>query len=123
RRYVTDAGPLLGHLHRLTRSDSTTRNRRKAERLARTYDDLEVRIARLRSEEELSAVRPELNGNEIAEVLGIRPGPVLGRAYKHLLGVRLDQGPIGQEAAAEELRRWWAEQPEAGSSGTEQEQS
>ncbi|WP_370584424.1 CCA tRNA nucleotidyltransferase [Ornithinimicrobium cryptoxanthini] len=121
RRYVTDAGPLLGHLHRLTRSDSTTRNRRKAERLARTYDDLEARIARLRSQEELSAVRPELNGNEIAEVLGISPGPVLGRAYKHLLGIRLDQGPIGQEAAAEELRRWWAEQPEAGSSGTEQE--
>nr|WP_281497341.1 CCA tRNA nucleotidyltransferase [Ornithinimicrobium sp. F0845] len=113
RRYVTDAGPLLGHLHKLTRSDSTTRNRRKAERLARTYDDLEARIARLRAQEELNAVRPELNGNEIAEILGISPGPVLGRAYKHLLAVRLDQGPIGAEAAAEELRRWWAEQPEA----------
>ncbi|HLS43896.1 MAG TPA: CCA tRNA nucleotidyltransferase [Ornithinicoccus sp.] len=113
RRYVTDAGPLLGHLHKLTRSDSTTRNRRKAERLSRTYDDLEARIARLRAEEELSAVRPELNGNEIAEVLGIEPGPVLGRAYKHLLSVRLDRGPIGHEAAAEELRRWWAEQPES----------
>ncbi|WP_228266522.1 CCA tRNA nucleotidyltransferase [Ornithinimicrobium ciconiae] len=113
RRYVTDAGPLLGHLHKLTRSDSTTRNRRKAERLARTYDDLEDRIARLRAEEELSAVRPELNGNEIAEVLGISPGPVLGRAYKHLLAVRLDQGPIGREAAEAELRSWWAEQPEA----------
>ncbi|NLG22415.1 MAG: CCA tRNA nucleotidyltransferase [Actinomycetales bacterium] len=113
RRYVTDAGPLLGHLHKLTRSDSTTRNRRKAERLARTYDDLEARIARLRAQEELDAVRPELNGNEIAEILGIPPGPVLGRAYKHLLAVRLDRGPIGPEAAAEELRRWWAEQPEA----------
>ena len=113
RRYVTDAGPLLGHLHKLTRSDSTTRNRRKAERLARTYDDLEARIARLRAEEELNAVRPELNGNEIAEVLGISPGPVLGRAYKHLLAVRLDQGPIGREAAEAELRAWWARQPEA----------
>ena len=113
RRYVTDAGPLLGHLHKLTRSDSTTRNRRKAERLARSYDDLEARIARLRTEEELSAVRPELNGNEIADVLGITPGPLLGRAYQHLLAVRLDQGPIGAEAAAQELRRWWAEQPES----------
>ena len=71
------------------------------------------RIARLRAQEELDAVRPELNGNEIAEILGIPPGPVLGRAYKHLLAVRLDRGPIGPEAAAEELRRWWAEQPEA----------
>jgi poly(A) polymerase len=114
RRYVTDAGPLLGRLHKLTRSDSTTRNRRKAERLSRSYDDLEARIARLREQEELAAVRPELNGNEIAEVLGIPPGPVLGRAYKHLLGVRLDRGPIGREAAVEELRRWWATQPESG---------
>ena len=113
RRYVTDAGPLLGRLHKLTRSDSTTRNRRKAERLSRTYDDLEARIARLRAEEELSAVRPELNGNEIAEVLGIEPGPVLGRAYKHLLAVRLDQGPIGRDAAEAELRSWWARQPES----------
>ncbi|WP_109472727.1 CCA tRNA nucleotidyltransferase [Ornithinimicrobium cavernae] len=123
RRYVTDAGPLLGHLHKLTRSDSTTRNRRKAERLARTYDDLEARITRLRAEEELSAVRPELNGNEIAEVLGIAPGPVLGRAYKHLLAVRLDQGPIGREAAEAELRRWWAQQPEADEPTTGQQEA
>jgi len=114
RRYVTDAGPLLGRLHKLTRSDSTTRNQRKAHRLARSYDDLQARIDRLREHEELAAVRPELNGNEIAEVLGIEPGPVLGRAYQHLLAVRLDQGPIGSEAAAQELRRWWAEQPESG---------
>ena len=118
RRYVTDAGPLLGRLHKLTRSDSTTRNRRKAERLARTYDDLEARIGRLREEEELSAVRPELNGNEIAEVLGISPGPVLGRAYKHLLAVRLDQGPIGRAGAEAALRSWWAEQPESGGAPT-----
>jgi poly(A) polymerase len=108
RRYVTDAGPLLQRLHRLTRSDSTTRNARKAALLSRTYDDLETRIERLQEEEELAAVRPELNGNEIAAVLGIPPGPVLGQAYKHLLEVRLDRGLIGKEAAAQELRTWWA---------------
>ena len=113
RRYVTDAGPLLPRLHRLTRSDSTTRNVRKAQRLARTYDELEARIERLQAEEELAAVRPELNGHEIAQVLGIEPGPVLGRAYKHLLEVRLDRGVIGREAAEQELREWWARQPES----------
>jgi poly(A) polymerase len=113
RRYITDAGPLLPRLHRLTRSDCTTRNARKAQTLSRTYDDLETRIARLMEQEQLDAVRPELDGNEIAEVLGISPGPVLGRAYKHLLEVRLDQGPIGHEAAVEALRVWWADQPES----------
>src|SRR5690242_7348682 len=115
RRYVTDAGPLLPRLHRLTRSDCTTRNARKAQRLSRTYDELEVRIARLQSQEELAAVRPDLDGNQIAEVLGISPGPVLGRAYKFLLSVRMDRGPIGPEAAAEALREWWATQPESAS--------
>ncbi|HET7303723.1 MAG TPA: CCA tRNA nucleotidyltransferase [Segeticoccus sp.] len=113
RRYVTDAGPLLSRLHLLTRSDCTTRNARKAQRLWRTYDALEERIARLREQEELDAVRPELNGNEIAEVLGIRPGPLLGRAYQHLLQFRLDAGPVGPDAAREELLRWWADQPES----------
>ena len=113
RRYVTDAGPLLPRLHRLTRADCTTRNARKAQRLSRTYDELEARIEKLLEAEELGAVRPELDGNEIAEVLGIRPGPVLGRAYKHLLSVRLDEGPLGKEAAADRLRAWWAEQPES----------
>ena len=113
RRYVTDAGPLLPRLHRLTRADSTTRNARKAQRLARTYDDLERRIAVLLEQEELKAVRPELDGNEIADVLGIRPGPVLGRAYKYLLAVRLDEGPIGPAAARERLLTWWSEQPES----------
>jgi poly(A) polymerase len=110
RRYVTDAGPLLARLHRLTRADCTTRNVRKARRLAATYDELERRIGRLQEEEELAAVRPELDGHEIAEVLGIPPGPVLGRAYKYLLAIRLDEGPIGKEAAAERLRAWWSEQ-------------
>jgi poly(A) polymerase len=113
RRYVTDAGPLLQRLHRLTRSDSTTRNARKAALLSRTYDDLESRIEVLMEAEELAKVRPELNGNEIAEVLGIKPGPVLGRAYSYLLEVRMDRGPIGREAAEELLRQWWAKQPEA----------
>jgi poly(A) polymerase len=113
RRYVTDAGPLLQRLHRLTRSDCTTRNQRKAARLSRTYDELEARIDRLLEQEELGKVRPELDGNQIAEVLGISPGPVLGRAYKHLLAVRLDEGPIGPDAARERLLQWWQEQPEA----------
>ncbi len=107
RRYVTDAGPLLPRLHRLTRSDSTTRNIRKAQRLSRAYDDLEERIERLSAEEELASIRPELDGNEIAEALGIEPGPVLGHAYKYLLSVRLDEGPIGKEAARERLLAWW----------------
>jgi poly(A) polymerase len=117
RRYVTDAGPLLQRLHRLTRSDSTTRNQRKAQRLSRTYDELEARITRLLQQEELGKVRPELDGNQIAEVLGIKPGPVLGRAYKYLLSVRLDEGPIGEEAAKERLLTWWADQPESASPG------
>ena len=113
RRYVTDAGPLLQRLHRLTRSDSTTRNARKAARLSQTYDALETRIEALMEAEELAKVRPELNGNEIAEVLGIPPGPVLGRAYSFLLELRLDQGMVGRDAAVTALRDWWAQQPES----------
>ncbi|WP_182704260.1 CCA tRNA nucleotidyltransferase [Thermomonospora cellulosilytica] len=110
RRYVRDAGHLLPRLHKLTRADCTTRNRRKAERLRRTYDDLEARIARLAEEEELAKIRPELDGNEIQAVLGIKPGPLVGRAYKHLLDIRLDRGVIGKDAAKEELLRWAREQ-------------
>ncbi|WP_277453726.1 CCA tRNA nucleotidyltransferase [Janibacter sp. DB-40] len=109
RRYVTDAGPLLQRLHRLTRADCTTRNQRKAARLARAYDDLEERIERLLEQEELDAVRPELDGNEIGAVLGIPPGPEIGQAYRYLLQVRLDEGPIGKDAATDRLRAWWAE--------------
>ncbi len=109
RRYVTDAGPLLGRLHLLTRSDCTTRNARKAARLARTYDELEARIARLAAQEELAAVRPELDGHEIGAALGIPPGPELGRAYAFLLALRLDEGPIGKPAATERLLQWWAQ--------------
>jgi poly(A) polymerase len=110
RRYVRDAGPLLSRLHKLTRADCTTRNKRKAAALARTYDDLERRIARLEQEEELAKIRPELDGNEIQQILGLKPGPEVGKAYRFLLDVRLDRGPIGKEAAAEALREWWRAQ-------------
>ncbi|GHD11413.1 CCA tRNA nucleotidyltransferase [Zhihengliuella salsuginis] len=113
RRYVNDAGDLLEHLHRLTRSDVTTRNRRKAERLAHAYDDLEQRIAQLAEQEELASVRPDLDGKAIMELLGVRPGPVVGRAYKHLLELRLDNGPMEHDDAVDALRTWWASQPES----------
>ncbi|MFF4622501.1 CCA tRNA nucleotidyltransferase [Nonomuraea jabiensis] len=106
RRYVRDAGHLLDRLHKLTRADCTTRNKRKAAALSRTYDQLEERIARLADEEELAKIRPELDGNEIQRVLGIGPGPVVGRAYKFLLEIRLDKGLIGKEAAIEALSEW-----------------
>jgi poly(A) polymerase len=110
RRYVTDAGPLLERLHRLTRSDCTTRNRRKAERLRLAYDSLELRIAELREREELDAVRPDLDGNAIMELLGLPPGRDVGRAWAYLKELRLDRGPLPREEAEAELRRWWAEQ-------------
>jgi poly(A) polymerase len=110
RRYVADAGPLLDRLHKLTRSDCTTRNRRKAEALRRTYDHLEERIARLREQEELDAIRPDLDGNAIMEILGVPPGPVVGRAWKHLKEVRLERGPLSHDEAVAELRRWWSTQ-------------
>ena len=109
RRYVTDAGPLLDRLHKLVRSDCTTRNKRRAAALQRTYDDLESRIAALRAQEELDAIRPDLDGNAIMELLGIGPGPLVGRAYKHLLALRMERGPLGREEAEAELRRWAAE--------------
>jgi poly(A) polymerase len=109
RRYVRDAGPLLERLHRLTRADCTTRNRRKAQRLAAAYDDLEVRIARLQAEEELAAIRPELDGGQIMAALGIRPGPEVGEAYRFLLEMRLEDGPVGEDAARAALLAWWAE--------------
>jgi poly(A) polymerase len=110
RRYVRDAGPLLSRLHKLTRSDCTTRNKRKAAMLAQTYDGLEERIARLRKQEELDAIRPDLNGNDIMNVLGVGPGPVVGSAYKHLLELRLEHGPMAHDEAVAALKEWWAEQ-------------
>ncbi|WP_432510224.1 CCA tRNA nucleotidyltransferase [Kineococcus sp. SYSU DK001] len=113
RRYVTDAGPLLSRLHQLTRSDCTTRNARKAKRLSDAYDHLEARIAALREQEELDAIRPDLDGNAIMQLLGIGPSRVVGRAYQHLLALRMDRGPLGPEEAERELRAWWAQQPES----------
>jgi poly(A) polymerase len=107
RRYVRDAGDELEQLHILTRADVTTRNRRKAERLDHAYDDIERRIAELAEAEELAAVRPELDGEQIMRILEIAPGPLVGKAYKYLLEVRLDEGPIGAEAAEARLREWF----------------
>jgi poly(A) polymerase len=111
RRYVVDAGPLLDRLHVLTRADCTTRNRRRALALQKAYDDLEARIARLAEAEELAKIRPDLNGNQIMAILGIPPGPLVGEAYRHLLALRMERGPLGEAAATEELLRWWATHP------------
>ncbi|WP_084355361.1 CCA tRNA nucleotidyltransferase [Actinomyces radicidentis] len=108
RRYVTDAGPLLERLHRLTRADVTTRNRRKARMLDAAYDDLEARIAELAEQEELAAIRPDLDGQQIMAELGIEPGPVVGEAYRFLMNLRMEKGPIGEELAREALHAWWA---------------
>jgi poly(A) polymerase len=108
RRYVRDAGDQLGRLHILTRADCTTRNRRKAERLARTYDALEERISRLSEEEELAAMRPALNGEQIMALLGLQPGPAVGAAYKYLLELRIDEGVLSEEEASRRLLAWWA---------------
>jgi poly(A) polymerase len=110
RRYVRDAGPLLDRLHKLTRSDCTTRNKRKAGALSRAYDGLEDRIAELQEQEELDAIRPDLNGNEIQEILGIGPGPMIGKAYAFLLELRLENGPMERDVAVSALKEWWAKQ-------------
>jgi poly(A) polymerase len=108
RRYVRDAGDQLERLHILTRADVTTRNKRKAGRLAAAYDDIEARIATLREQEEIDAIRPELDGNDVQRILGIAPGREVGEAYRYLLELRLDEGLIGTEAAEQRLRDWWA---------------
>ncbi|MEU6326093.1 CCA tRNA nucleotidyltransferase [Streptomyces sp. NPDC047049] len=110
RRYVRDAGPQLKRLHKLTRSDCTTRNKRKAGALSRAYDGLEERIARLQELEELEAIRPDLDGNEIMQILGIRPGPEVGKAYKQMLELRLERGPMERDEAIAALKEWWATQ-------------
>jgi poly(A) polymerase len=107
RRYVRDAGEQLERLHVLTRADCTTRNRGKAERLRQTYDELESRIERLSEEEELASIRPDLNGTQIMEILGIPSGPRVGAAYRFLLELRLDEGPQSYEEAKTALLAWW----------------
>ncbi|NUT47999.1 MAG: CCA tRNA nucleotidyltransferase [Saccharothrix sp.] len=106
RRYVTDAGHLLPRLHKLVRADCTTRNRRKANALQRTYDDLERRIERIAAEEDLKRVRPDLDGNEIMRLLGLPPGPMVGKAWKFLKELRLDRGPLEHDEAVAELLEW-----------------
>ncbi|MEX2289989.1 MAG: CCA tRNA nucleotidyltransferase [Mycobacteriales bacterium] len=106
RRYVTDAGDQLERLHKLVRSDCTTRNRRRAAMLAAAYDDLEARIARLAEQEELGRIRPDLNGDDIMALLGIPRGPLVGQAYKHLLELRMERGPLPREQAVEALLAW-----------------
>jgi poly(A) polymerase len=110
RRYVRDAGELLTHLHLLTRADCTTRNKKKAEGLARTYDQLEERIQLLMQQEELNKIRPDLSGEQIMEILGIKPSPTVGKAYDFLLELRLEHGPLGEEKAKQALLTWWKEQ-------------
>jgi poly(A) polymerase len=109
RRYVTDAGDLLPRLHKLTRSDVTTRNRRKAAQLAADYGELERRIEELRAAEDLARVRPDLDGNAIMRLLGIPPGPLVGEAWRHLKELRLEHGPLPPDEAERELLRWAAE--------------
>ncbi|WP_433299482.1 CCA tRNA nucleotidyltransferase [Actinoplanes sp. CA-030573] len=110
RRYVTDAGPLLSRLHKLTRSDVTTRNKRKAANLAADYDALEERISRLQAEEDLARVRPDLDGNAIMELLGVPPGPIVGQAWRYLKELRLDRGPLSRDEAEAELYKWARDQ-------------
>jgi poly(A) polymerase len=107
RRYVTDAGPLLPKLHKLVRADCTTRNKRRAAELQANYDDLARRISELAAREDLERVRPDLDGNEIMEILGIPAGPQVGEAWRYLKELRLDRGPLGKEEATAELWKWW----------------
>lgn len=109
RRYVRDADQLLEHLHVLTRADCTTRNQRKATALAATYNSLEERISRLKEEEELNSIRPDVDGNEIMNILGIPASPLVGKAYNYMLELRLENGPLGEERAKTELLKWWDE--------------
>jgi poly(A) polymerase len=107
RRYVTDAGPLLPRLHKLVRADCTTRNARRAARLQASYDQLEARIAALAAQEDLDRIRPDLDGNQIMQILGIPPGPQVGEAWRYLKELRLDRGPLSREEATAELLDWW----------------
>ena len=110
RRYVRDAGDLLVHLHVLTRADCTTRNIKKADRLSKIYDGLEERIEKLMQEEELSKIRPDLDGAQVMELLGVKPSAAVGKALDYLLELRLENGPLGQERATRELLDWWSKE-------------
>lgn len=117
RRYVTDAGDLLPQLQLLVRADCTTRNRRKANHLQHVCDNLDTRIVQIREKEDLAAIRPELDGNEIMGILGIAPGPEVGRAWAFLKELRLDRGPMDHDEAVAELRQWWVRQDDGEQTG------
>jgi poly(A) polymerase len=110
RRYVRDAGPLLDRLNELTRCDCTTRNKRRADELGRRMDTLVDRIAQLRQQEELDAIRPDLDGRDVMALLGVPAGPVIGKALSFLLELRMEEGPLGRDEAERRLREWWAQQ-------------
>ena len=110
RRYVRDAGPVLGTLNELVRADCTTRNPVKAKRLAARMDELEERIVTLREQEELDRIRPELDGKQVMRFLGVEPGPVVGKALSYLLELRLEEGEIGETEAYKRLAEWAREQ-------------
>ena len=107
RRYVRDAGDQLLRLHALTRADVTTRNKRKADRLAHAYDDLEARIKAVMAEEELNALRPDLTGEDIMRILDLKPGREVGEAYRFMMELRLDEGSLGPDEAEKRLLEWW----------------
>lgn len=113
RRYARETGPLYERLNRLTRADATTRNKRKAQVFSSAMDELEDRVAQLRRQEDLDAIRPDLDGRQIMQILGLKPGPQVGRAYRHMLDYRLDQGPVDRGTAERELRQWWQSQGQA----------
>ena len=107
RRYVKDTGHLYERLNRLTRADATTANKHKERMFSAAMDDLEQRVRELKQKEDFDAIRPDLNGGQIMQILGLQPGPMVGRAYKHMLNYRLDNGPVDEQTATEELQRWW----------------
>ena len=113
RRYVTDAGELLPRLNKLVRADCTTRNPRKAARLQRTYNNLEDRIAELAAKEDLARVRPDLDGNQIMQILDLKPGPDVGRAWKFMKDLRLERGELEHDEAVAALKAWWEEEQRA----------
>ena len=110
RRYVKDAGPLYHRLNRLTRADATTQNKRKALAFEQAMDELERRVEDLKKKEDFAAIRPDLNGDQIMQILGLAPGREVGKAYKHMLEFRMDNGPVDHETAVAELQSWWANQ-------------
>ncbi|MCI1832867.1 MAG: CCA tRNA nucleotidyltransferase [Bifidobacterium sp.] len=111
RRYVKDSGRLYERLNRLTRADATTQNKHKALQFSSAMDEMEQRVRELKEKEDFDAIRPDVDGTEIIDVLGIKPGPMVGKAYRHMLEYRLDNGPTPHDTAVEELKRWYADQP------------